>query len=672
MASKQGVWRLFLALGLSLALGSAARAAEGLLDPSGSDYINLDDAPSPDEPFTFTNPDSDFVDTSPQPTLGDSFTYSSPDTDSFASSDSDSFTSPDIEEDFSRPAPVSSTVDGDGIDGPESEGLMVTEIEVLNTVTTTPEQIRYRMSTRVGLPLNENTLEGDFQRLTAMGVFDDIQIHKENADGGVKIVVAVREKDIIKRIDFTGNRQVGQKKFRKLVESKVGERFDAGKGNRDRRALEDFLHKEFYYFGEVEVDVEPYEDGVRLVFNVTEGGRLYVADILFRGNSVLTRKEMLSRMETKRSGLISRGKYLRRSFERDLERIRMSYLDKGYLDVRIIERPMEITANTPTTRWQRRDVYLHIDIEEGEQYYVGQVNFDFEGSSLVPEEKMRALIQTRPGAPYSPVTLQEDSRKIRDVYGQAPNSRYFTRVVPEPEITEDGLIMDVTFQIRESPEVIVEGVRVTGLVHTKEVVVLREFELFPGEKVDSRRFNRSKENIENLGYFKERPTIELREGSAPDRAIMVAELEEIPTGKLTAGVGVSSSENIVGTIGLRQTNFDYRDRPKTFRDLYTGKSFRGAGQSFSSSISVGSESQNYSIDFTNPWIFGKPISMSIGAFYNAYDYSGYPMEKRYGASLVYGKRLFGLKELTVSAGYRLEMVKLDRMTNDFPWEYIRQ
>ncbi|MDR1744579.1 MAG: outer membrane protein assembly factor BamA, partial [Planctomycetota bacterium] len=561
------------------------------------------------------------------------------------------------------------------IDGPDAEGTMVTEIEVLNTVTTTPEQIIYRMSTRVGHPLRERILDGDFQRLASMGFFDDIQIKKEMVSGGVKIVVAVREKDIIRRIEFTGNQQIRTRKLTSLIESKVGERFDAGKGNRDRRAVEDHLHSEYYYFGEVALDVQPFEDGVRLVFDVSEGGRLYVGDIQFRGNTVFTRKELLAKMETKRSGIISRGKYLRRAFERDLERIRMSYLDKGHLDARVIERPMEITANVPTSRWQRRDVFINVDIEEGDEYRVGSVNFDFVGTSLVPEESIRAVIKTMPGEVYSPITIQEDAAKIRDIYGQAPNSRYFTRVLPEPEITEDGLVMDVTFRIQESPEVIVEGVRVTGLTHTKEVVVLREFEVFPGEKIDSRKFQRSKENVENLAYFKDRPNIEIREGSAPDRAILVAELEETTTGKITAGVGVSSTDSIVGSFGIQQRNFDYRDKPKTFRDLYTGKSFRGAGQDFGINVSAGSETQSYSVNFTNPWIFGKPISMSISAYYNSYEYDDEYHETRYGTSLVYGKRLFDMKELTVSAGYKIEMVNLSNFEAVNSWysrEYTRQ
>ncbi|MCC8116478.1 MAG: hypothetical protein LIP18_04900 [Planctomycetes bacterium] len=62
------------------------------------------------------------------------------------------------------------------IGGPDAEGNMGTEIEVLNTVTTTPEQIIYRMSTRVGHPLRERTLDGDFQRLASMGLFYEIYI----------------------------------------------------------------------------------------------------------------------------------------------------------------------------------------------------------------------------------------------------------------------------------------------------------------------------------------------------------------------------------------------------------------------------------------------------------------------------------------------------------------
>ena len=68
------------------------------------------------------------------------------------------------------------------------------------------------MSTRVGHPLNERTLDGDFQRLASMGVFDDIQIKKEFVQGGVKITVIVREKGaLLGRLTpegYTTNRRI--------------------------------------------------------------------------------------------------------------------------------------------------------------------------------------------------------------------------------------------------------------------------------------------------------------------------------------------------------------------------------------------------------------------------------------------------------------------------------
>lgn len=543
--------------------------------------------------------------------------------------------------------------------GESAEGQMVVAIDVLNTITTTPEQIRYRMSTRVGHPLKENILDGDFQRLTEMGIFEDIQIKKEFVNGGVRIIVAVRERDIIRRIEFRGYKQVKQKKLNSLIESKVGERYDAGKTNRDRRAIEDFYHKEFYYFADLETEVEPFEDGVRLVFDINEGGRLYVQDIQFRGNTVFTRKELLKNLETKRSGVFTRGKYLRRQFERDLEKIRFMYLNKGYLDVKVIERPFQITSNTPSSKWQRRDAYLTVDIEEGESYQVGRVNINFEGTSLVSEEQVRSVMKTMPGGVYSPLTTQEDANTIRDIYGQYPNSRYFTKVFPEPEVTEDGPIMDVTFHIAEGPEVTIEGIRVQGLTRTKEVVVLREFEVFPGQKMDSRAFNRSKENIKNLAYFDEKTMkIDVREGSGPDRAVIVAEVEEVPTGKLSAGVGLSSRDNITATIGLSQRNFDYKDWPKSFKDFYTGKSFRGMGQYFSINLTKGRYTDRYVVDFTNPWAFGKPISFMSSLFYDRQEWDDY-VERRIGTSVGFGKRhLFGFRPLSASLTYRLESVKL--------------
>ncbi len=539
---------------------------------------------------------------------------------------------------------------------------IVKQIIVSGCVTLTPRQIKYKMGTREGKPLDPKILAADFKRLSEMEEVGDIQIKEEQVKGGVRILVILREKGLIRRIVFRGNRQVRRKKLKSLIKSKVGARYDPGQVNRDRRAIEDWYHEEFYYFAKVTTRSEPFEDGQSLVFEVEEGGRMYVQDIIFRGNKHFTKKQLLKFMETRPSTFFTRGRYSRRTFDKDLARLAMLYKKDGYLDVKVIERPFEITSNVPGSRWQRRDAYIHIDIEEGECYRVGRV--EFEGNKLVKTEDLVAVIKTTPGEIYSPFTVQEDAKKVRDIYGKYPSSRYFTKVFGEPVVTPSGPVMDVVFHIQEGEEVIVEDVQIVGREKTRDHVIRREIEQLPGEKIDSVKINDTKRNLRNLAYFKD-VKVDVKKGSAPNRARVVVDVKEAPTGKLQLGAGISSRESFIGSVELGQRNFDPKAWPKSWKDFFLGKAFCGAGQHFNAVVSAGSRSQNLRFDWLEPWLFDRPVSLGFGGYYRNWAYDRYD-EERKGGYLKIGRRLWN-KHLFGSITYKLEQVNitdLDSLVSD--------
>jgi len=536
---------------------------------------------------------------------------------------------------------------------------VVQRIDVRGCVTLTPDQVKYKMGTREGKPLDPKVLSADFKRLSELEAVADVQIKEEDAEGGVRLIVLLREKGILRRVIFRGNDQVKSKKLLSLIKSAVGERYDAGQVNRDRRAIEDWYREEFYYFANVEPKTEPFEDGMSLVFEIDEGGRLYVEDIIFRGNKQFKKKELLKYMETRPSTFFTRGKYDRRVFEKDLARLEMLYKKEGFLDAKVIERPFEITSNKPTSRWQRRDAYVHIDIVEGERFKVGQISF--KGNDLVKTEDLMAVLETTPGEWFSPFTVQLDAKRIRDIYGKFPSSRYFTKVYGHEVVTPEGPVMDVQFEIDEGEEVLVEDVQIVGLEKTKDRVVRREIEQLPGEKIDSVKINESLRNLKNLGYFKE-VNLDVKEGSAPNRARVVADVQEGPTGKLQLGAGISSKESFIGSVELSQKNFDARGWPKDWKDFFLGKAFCGAGQFFNVGVSAGSKSQNLRVDWAEPWLFDRPVSLGFGGFYKKWEYNRYD-EERLGGYLRLGKRLWN-KNLHGSVTYKMEEVTLSDFEDD--------
>ncbi len=521
----------------------------------------------------------------------------------------------------------------------------------------TASEIQAKMGTRKGRPLDKKILEEDFQRLYKLGQFADVQIKEEALpDNQVNIIVLLREKNLIRRISFRGNK-VKAKKLEKNIESKIDTRYDQGQATRDARSLEEYYNDKFYYFTKVTPEAEPFEDGVRLVFNIDEGHKLWVRNILFRGNYRFTDEAIRKVMQTRQSSFFIRGKLNRKNLEADLERIKLYYQSNGYLDVEVTERPFQITQDPEyDAGWfSHDDGHLYIDINEGEQYRVGSVSFD--GNKLVSDNDIRNVIKTMPGKIYSPLTAMEDSTHIRDIYGMSPNSRYFTKVFPERILTEQPNVVDIVFHIQESAQVVIEDVQIVGNDSSKDRVFRRELEFYPGEMIDSEKIENSKNNILNLDYVNaDTFDIGVKEGSAPDRARVVVDLEEKQTGNIGFGVGFSSADPFSGSITLSQRNFDFQDYPENLKELITGKAFKGAGQYASTSVSMGTKSKNYGLDFFNPWIFNKPVGWGFGFYYKTYEWDEFTQETL-GGYTTFSKKLW-VKDLTASATYRLDNVKM--------------
>jgi outer membrane protein insertion porin family len=106
---------------------------------------------------------------------------------------------------------------------------------------------------------------------------------------------------------------------------------------------------------------------------------------------------------------------------------------------------------------------------------------------------------------------------------------------------------------------------------------------------------RSKERIQNLGFFK-KVTVSNAPGSAPDRTVIVVDVEEQSTGELSLGVGFSSSDGPLADVHVRERNF------------------LGRGQDLRLGTVVSFRSQQVDVSFTEPYFLDKNVAAGIDLF----------------------------------------------------------
>ncbi len=328
----------------------------------------------------------------------------------------------------------------------------------------------------------------------------------------------------ILKVEVQGNRFVPEHMILEAVDLKLGEPIS-------REDISKALNRVYSlgYFADVDAGLRPYKDGYVLVIKVAENP--VVKKIVFIGNKLLSRGELLELMDT-RPGKLLNFKVLRE----DIQRINKEYNSRGLIGVINHVEDMRITENG----------VLYIKIKEG--LMVKEVKV--EGNTVIPTDKIMKLVRIKPGHYLRKQDLDLTMKAIANLYKEAGYLLLDIRTVP----SEDGV---VHLKILEG---VLEDIEVKGLKKTKPYVVKEQIELVKGKVINLNYLKRSLRNLSFSGLFKN-VSIDFKAGSKPGRVILVVKvLEEPKTGQLVlsaalAGASGSNRGGLAGALSVSELNY---------------------------------------------------------------------------------------------------------------------
>lgn len=135
-------------------------------------------------------------------------------------------------------------------------------------------------------------------------------------------------------------------------------------------------------------------------------------------------------------------------------------------------------------------------------------------------------------------------------------------------------------------------------------------------------------------------------------------VQEARTGRIILGGSVNSDLGVAGQLVIDERNFDIRNFPTSWRDMWSGRAFRGGGQNFRAEFMPGNQVQRYTVNWTEQNLFGYlPYSLSVGGFYYTRQYRDWT-EQRLGGRAALGYAV--TKDLSVSGELRLEDVNISQ------------
>ncbi|AKH41883.1 outer membrane protein insertion porin family [Altererythrobacter atlanticus] len=478
---------------------------------------------------------------------------------------------------------------------PEQQGQVIRTIAVAGSQRLEPETIVSYIQLRAGDLYTPAAADQALKDLAATELFSDYRI--ENNDGNV--VITIVENPVINRIVLEGNKRLKDDKILPEIQLSARQIFTRSKVRADVARIIELYKRQGRFAATVEPQmVQLDQNRVDVVFEITEGPKSKVRKINIIGNDEFSDGDLKGEMVTKEAGLLkifsSGTSYDPDRLAFDQQQLRAFYLENGYADFRVVSAVAELTPD-------KKDFIITYVVEEGERYKFGDVEVDSQLRDFDSDRMTRSL-PMKAGDWYDAKLVEDTVESLSETAGAFGYA--FADVQPDFSRSREDLTMGVTFVIREAPRVYIESVDVNGNTLTQDKVIRREFRLAEGDAFNSLQVKRSTARINSLGYFQENFEISQVEGSAPDRIVLEANVEEQATGELSLSAGFSSLESFIFQGSIRQRNF------------------RGRGQTVGLSLSYSSYSRSGSISFTEPYLFDKNISAGIDIYRRDYN-NGY-------------------------------------------------
>jgi outer membrane protein insertion porin family len=434
--------------------------------------------------------------------------------------------------------------------------------------------------------LEASDVDAALKALYATHLFADVHISR--SEDGLRVTVV--ENPIVRRLAFEGNKKLKDKDFSSEIQSKSGGPLWRPQVQEDVERMVELYHRRGYYAARIEPkEIEKGNQQADLVFEIKEGEKTGVRQILFAGNHAFSTdrlKAVITTGETNfLSVLLDNDLYDPDRVEADRDHLRRFYLQRGYADVRVVAARAQYDET-------QKGFNLTFTIQEGDQYRVGSIALKSDMPDLDPAV-LRARLPANVGDIYDAGAVQ---KTVDDLTIEAARRGYpFAAITARDDRDRDRHLVNLVYTVEPGARRYVERINIRGNRKTKDFVIRREFDIAEGDAYNRALLDRGEQRLKRLGYFK---TVKLTDapGSAPDRVVVNVELEEQDTGDFSIMGGYSTTDGWLAEVKLGERNF------------------MGTGNAISTDVAYGQYSKGIDLGATQTDFAGSGLAVGVDLF----------------------------------------------------------
>jgi outer membrane protein insertion porin family len=498
-----------------------------------------------------------------------------------------------------------------------SDPNRITDVRVEGNTFMSDTAVLLHVKTHAGLRYDQRVIDDDQRRLLETGRFESVTINAAPSQAGVIVTIRVVERPVIDTVDFLNNKAFSDEDLLNTLPYGPGDPLSEFFIEADRKALVDYYQESGFEFVEVTVSI----DGAQLTYSIVEGPRVTVTEVVFEGNTHFNKFTLSQRIGTHRAiWPFIKGPLDLEQVQRDKDILYRLYFDAGY---RGVEVGFRVDYNDDKT-----EATVVFVIQQNPRYQINEIIIN--GNNAFTDAE---LIRRLPFGQGDFITVEAErfnTQAIQDSYGEVGyiNAVVTPRVVyvnpndPRPAWAQgsegETELVNLVFTIVEEDQYFVGDIIIRGNNITQQRIIRRELRFHHEDLYNTVAAQRSKQRLLDLRLFSEvdiEPT-----GDVPGQRDVLVTVQEMDTGEFNLAVGVSSQSGLLGSISFTQRNFDI---------MGWGRGFKGAGQRLEIVAEPGTELMRFRIEWTEPYLFDQPYSLSVKGFAFERERDSYD-ERRFG------------------------------------------
>ena len=476
---------------------------------------------------------------------------------------------------------------------PAALAATVNRIDVSGNRRMDAESVRILSDVRVGDNVTAESANQIAKKLQESGYFSRVSVRMS----GNVLKIDITEAPIVNMVTIEGNDEISTDDLKKELRLKSRDSYDESVIGADvQRMLTLYQRKGFFGTTIEPQKIELDDNRVNVVYEIDEGHPTYIRRIDFNGNKVFRaselRDQILSREHAWWRFMTQFDVFDEDRIMYDQQMLRQFYMRNGYVD-------MQVTDATGVFTPDRQYYSVTFTIDEGEKYDFGKLTIKNPFPD-VSDDELYDVVAMDEGDTYNIDLVDETISKLRGAV--ADHGYAFITVNPVPTKNDDTKTIDIEFQIEKTNRIYLNTINILGNVRTFDSVIEQLIPMRSGDPFSLQTIEEGRQSLMRTRYFKDVKMVPNRIADA-NMINLDIQVEEQPTGELSGGFGWSNINGFMVDAGITETNF------------------MGRGQVVQLRGSIAQYQKQALFSFTEPYLFGRPLSAGFDISYTMYDYS---------------------------------------------------